>query len=142
MRDSAVVALGVAVTIFCPRDIAIVGGMAVGHFFLFCNVFRIRRKAELIWVAIFSLLAISTLAIRIPNWPITIGLSLTCAAALIAIEARHPSYHGIAWQYFNPKLPDWWRNQNQPNQTLEPTPTAVMPRAGARVTPASVVAHL
>ncbi len=31
---------------------------------------------------------------------------------------------------------------NQPNKALEPTITSVMPRAGARVTPAVLVAHL
>lgn len=36
----------------------------------------------------------------------------------------------------------YFRRENEANKAPEPTPTSVMPRAGARVTPAAVVAHL
>jgi len=65
------------------------------HFFLFCNVFRIRRRPELIWVSAFFLLSVATIRLGIPGWPATIDASLLAAAALIALEMRHPSYHGI-----------------------------------------------
>ena len=41
--------------------------------------------------------------------------------------------YGNRWDLLQPK---------QPNQSLEPTPASVTPRAGARVAPAAVVAHL
>jgi hypothetical protein len=43
---------------------------------------------------------------------------------------------------FNRALLSKIRKENKPNQALEPTPIAVTPRAGARVAPATGVAHL
>ena len=91
----------------------IAGGIAfvVGHFFLFCNIFRIRRGPELIWAALFTGLAAATILAETPGWPITFTVSLLATVVLIAIEMRHPSYHGIAWQRVNPDLPRYWREQ-------------------------------
>ena len=52
-----------------------------------------------------------------------------------------PECEGITIEYVD-LLRSESRKENGPNQTPEPTPTAVMPRAGARVTPASGAAHL
>lgn len=80
----------------------------VGHFFLFCNVVRMARGLELIWAAVFAILAGATIAGETPGWPIAIGSSLAVTAIVVVIELRKPSYHGIAWQQINPKLPEWW----------------------------------
>lgn len=113
VRDGVVLSAGSIGAFFCEHDAAIIIGMAVGHFFLFCNVFRVRTKLELIWTAIFSCLTASTLIFRQPIWPVTIGVSLTCATALIGMEMKSPSYHGIGWRKLNPKLPEWWEAQTK-----------------------------
>ena len=120
LLDGAILILGVVVAIVCPSDLAIIGGMAVGHFFLFCNVFRIRRKPELIWASTFVVLATGTLTLRVPGWPVTIGLLLGWAAILIALEMRDPSYHGIGWRLVNPKLPAWWRARQELSAPAKP----------------------
>lgn len=82
--------------------------VATFHFFLFCNVFRIRRRPELIWTAVFLLLSAATIRLGAPGWPATIAASVAVAAGLIAWETRHPSYHGIGWARLNPGLKEWW----------------------------------
>jgi hypothetical protein len=83
----------------------------VGHFFLFCDVFRISRGLELIWAAVFLTLTGLTLASGQPTWTTTAVLSLASTAILIGIELRKPSYHGIGWSRINPGLPRWWESQ-------------------------------
>ncbi len=78
------------------------------HFFCFCNVFRIPRTPEIIWAAAFIMLAIPTLTIGVPGWPITMSLSLIFSVMLIWRETRQPYYHGILWKRWNPELPQWW----------------------------------
>jgi hypothetical protein len=73
----------------------LVVGMAVGHFFLFCNVFRISRKPELIWATAFVILTAGTLTTNFPGWIETVVTSVLLAAILILREIKMPSYHGI-----------------------------------------------
>lgn len=109
--DLVILAVGLCAAVVAPRDLAIVVAMAVGHFFLFCNVFRMSRLPELIWAAVFLLLASQTLSFATPPWAVTVGVSTTLAGVLIALETRKPRYHGIAWQKLNPNLPEWSRAQ-------------------------------
>lgn len=84
----------------------------VGHFFLFCNVFRIARKPELIWAAVFTCLTASTISFGMPDWIVTFTLSFLVALVLIYLETKKPHYHGIGWQRLNPGLFEWWENRN------------------------------
>ncbi|MGY8641870.1 MAG: hypothetical protein ACKVJU_12350 [Verrucomicrobiales bacterium] len=91
----------------------------VGHFFLFCNVFRICRRSELIWAAAIVLLSIASTfinvttsrTIAIPSAVVVISVLL--AAYFIAFETRKPSYHGIFWKKWNPDLKSWWEEQSK-----------------------------
>jgi hypothetical protein len=86
-------------------------GMVVGHFFLFCNVFRISRMPELVWAAVFTVLTMGTLAVNFPGWTGTVSLSVLLAVLLIFQEMKRSSYHGVAWRRINPGLPAWWRSR-------------------------------
>jgi hypothetical protein len=86
-------------------------GFAVGHFFLFCNVFRVARPLELAWSTLFVALAGSTIITKQPGWPLTIGATFVATLLVIAEQLRKPSYHGIAWQRLNPRLLEWWKAQ-------------------------------
>lgn len=83
-------------------------GFVVGHFYLFCNVFRISRPLELIWAGCFALLAGGSILTEYPGWIVTIVASLIVTCIVITLEMRKLSYHGLGWQYINPKLNDWW----------------------------------
>lgn len=76
----------------------------VGHFFLFCNVFRISRGAELLWASVFVLLAGATLLTDGPGWGLTFVASALLAVVLVWREMRLPSYYGVAWRRMNPGL--------------------------------------
>lgn len=84
---------------------------SVGHFFLFCNVFRIRRSYELIWAAVFVFLCLINRWIGQPGWPAIFGVSAVLSGSLIARSTRLIDYHGILWKRFNPGLEDWWIRQ-------------------------------
>ena len=83
-------------------------GFAIGHFFLFCNVFRVARPLELTWAALFVVMAGSTIAVEQPGWAVTLGCSLVATLIVIVVQMRKPSYHGVAWKRINPELPRWW----------------------------------
>jgi hypothetical protein len=80
----------------------------VAHFFLFCNVVRMDRPLELIWAALFVLLASSTMLIDVPTWSHTFTVVLTVTAIFVAVQVLMPSYHGAFWRQINPNLPQWW----------------------------------
>jgi hypothetical protein len=80
----------------------------VGHFFLFCNVFRISRGLELTWAAVFIILTRFTIVTEQPAWATTVLLSLAVTVLVICLECRKPSYHGIGWSRINPNLRQWW----------------------------------
>lgn len=88
-------------------------GCVVGHFFLFCNVFRIARKPELIWAAVFIVLVGSTVLTELPGWTITFIVTFVFAVVLIYRETQKPSYHGIFWNKLNPGLREWWEKQKE-----------------------------
>lgn len=111
LLDGTILVAGVCALWFAPREMAVITGTAVGHFFLFCNVFRMSRKPELIWAGMFTLLSAATLLWGVPPWPATVAVSILLAAILIALEMKKPRYHGIGWQRLNPQLPDWWKAQ-------------------------------
>ena len=85
-------------------------GFVVGHFFLFCNVFRIARKPELFWASVFTVLSIATILSGKPGWIVTFTLSFAVAVVLICLEMRKPYYHGVGWRWINPGLPEWWKH--------------------------------
>ena len=68
-----------------------------------------------------------------PPWSAEIFVCGECTAAKEAWIRRHPHDY---WS-------DWWkRDIEEPNKAPEPTTLLVTPRAGARVAPSRVVAHL
>jgi hypothetical protein len=82
---------------------------AAGHFFLFCNVFRVRRSYELAWTAVFLVNAIAwTAAGRFP-WGLVTAVQAPFTIAAIALEMRSPAYHGILARRINPRLDEHLR---------------------------------
>jgi hypothetical protein len=114
------------------HGLAIGIGLAVGHFFLFCNVFRIRRTSELIWAGAFVALVASTVITGRPGWSETAAMAIGLSACLILLEMRLPSYHGIGWRRINPGLEAWWlvngRDRGAPESRMAKSgPTASEP---------------
>jgi hypothetical protein len=109
-RDKIVVAAGVLLTLAsAPFSTlaALIAASAVGHFFLFCNVFRIPRVPELLWAAAF-VAAIVAHEKGVLSLAAAIALYETWAAVLIIASMRRKDYHGVGWQRLNPDLRAWW----------------------------------
>ena len=83
--------------------------MALGHFFLFCNVFLVWRRWELLWAGFFIHNVAAHLALNDTHggsallWqsPVTLGVILW--------QIRSPWYHGIFAERLNPRLADFLR---------------------------------
>ena len=115
LRDVIVLLIGIIAAgglAFVAPPVSLVVGATVLHFFLFCNVFRIRRGPELIWAAAFLGLSLAAMHWGLA-WPIALLAGFGVAAVLIVNEFRHPSYHGVGWRRLNPSLPEWWSRRGR-----------------------------
>jgi phosphoglycerol transferase MdoB-like AlkP superfamily enzyme len=73
------------------------------HFFLFCNVFRIKRKPELIWSGFFVINSLVSFNIDEYPFALVCALQLVVTVILILHEIRQPYYHGVASRRLNSK---------------------------------------
>ena len=111
LRDVIVILVGIAAAFYLfgiEPWWSFVVVFVVAHFFLFCNVVRMARPFELIWAATFLALASATLLTEAPGWPVTTGVSLVMTVAVVVLQMRKASYHGLGWQRINPGLRAWW----------------------------------
>lgn len=95
--DGVAIAVCAAATYFSFPALGSVVWMfpfVLGHFFLFCNVFRIHRNLELIWAGCF-VLNYCVCAILEIDWRLVFAFQIPITTLLIAIEIRSPRYHGI-----------------------------------------------
>jgi hypothetical protein len=102
--DAAALAIGAAATALlwpvAPK-LAPVVPFALGHFFLFCNVFRIRREPELVWAAAFLANYGARAALGEVSWAGVCATQLPLTAFLLWRETRRPWYHGIFARRWN-----------------------------------------
>lgn len=68
---------------------------ALGHFFLFCNVFRVRRRYELAWTAFFLASFAAWRSSGAFSWPAVLATQTPATLLAIAAEVRSAEYHGI-----------------------------------------------
>jgi hypothetical protein len=86
--------------------------LSAGHFFLFCNVFRIVRRRELIWAGLFIL------NIGVWAWLDKLTLirvvlcQLPITAGLIIADMREPMYHGVCARRLNRRLDEYLEGRN------------------------------
>ncbi|HEY3360163.1 MAG TPA: hypothetical protein VGQ83_43325 [Polyangia bacterium] len=108
VRDAAILA-GAGLTALLARDLpgqpGILVLVVVGHFFLFCNVIRLRRRFELIWAAAFVTLAVAMSLTGRLRWPTVVLGVMPITAALIVAEVRSLRYHGV-WCRRPPRPPE------------------------------------
>ena len=65
-------------------------------FFLFCNVFRLTTKYELIWTVVFAIVTAISLHFFSENWVlITIGISSFVQFVEIVLHVRSDDYRGV-----------------------------------------------
>ena len=81
--------------------------IVVGHFFLFCNVFRIVRRRELIWSGVFLFNICLWIGFDDLTWPRVLLCQLPVTFGLVVANMRDPGYHGIFAKRLNPRLGDY-----------------------------------
>lgn len=74
--------------------------ITLGHFFLFCNVFRVVRRHELIWALLFVLNVSFWATAESFAWGPVILLQCPVTVAVIVAEIRSSRYHGIFCREF------------------------------------------
>lgn len=82
---------------------------ALGHFFLFCNIFRVRRSFELAWVAVFFANFGAWYMLGEFNWLGVIGVQTPVTLLAIGAEMRSPRYHGIFSRRINGRIEEYLR---------------------------------
>lgn len=103
--DAVVLVVGAVLITWLARlsgELALLAGFVIGHFFLFCNVFRIGRQPELVWAGAFVALAGLSLGLECLDLRVALGLALALSTGLILREMRLPRYHGVFWKRVNP----------------------------------------
>ncbi len=83
-------------------SVALLFPVTLGHFFLFCNVFRLRRSYELFWSILFLANIGFWLSRDELRWAEILALQTPLTIALILLEMRSPNYHGVFWARLNP----------------------------------------
>lgn len=81
--------------------------VVVAHFFLFCNVFRVRSNFELVWACTFLLNTGFWLRRAELNCLPVLAIQLPITACVLLAEMRSLRYHGIFAARINPGLADY-----------------------------------
>ncbi len=113
-RDAVVLVVGVGGAIAAASasvEFAVLAVVAVFHFFLFCNVFRVARSPELLWSGAF-LACVALRQLLGVSWLILGAVIVTATTLVIWRETLKESYHGILWRRWNPELPAWWARRH------------------------------
>jgi len=109
--DIVFIAAAVLATVFLRERLGVtVWGIpfAVGHFFLFCNVFRVRRAYELAWVAALFVNVAAWAAFGRFSWPLILATQAPITLIAIGLEMRSREYHGIGCRRINAAHLDEW----------------------------------
>jgi hypothetical protein len=85
--------------------------MALGHFFLFCNVFLVWRRLELVWAAVFVMLISGHLTCGHTDWLSAVMMQMPVTLTVLWLQLRSPWYHGIFARQINPRLDDFLANK-------------------------------
>lgn len=116
--DCVVIVLALGGTILLWQQTAglsLIGGLVVGHFFLFCNVFRIPRKPELVWGGLFLIICFVAYLLDAFS-PIMLSALIAPVTLVTLIYAiRLPTYHGIFAKRLNPRLDDYLTGKTEGN---------------------------
>lgn len=98
--DGLVLSLAVAVVVVFRGALGALAWMPVvvlGHFFLFCNVFRVRRSYELLWSAAFVVNLSAWWSAGSFAWGPVVLVQMPVTLACILLEIFSPRYHGVGW---------------------------------------------
>lgn len=79
-------------------EMALLLPIVLGHFFLFCNVFRIPRKPELLWGAVFVVNVVVWIGVDRFAWPSVLWTQSPVTLAVIVAGVLRRDYHGMGFR--------------------------------------------
>ena len=132
--DAAVLIVGTAATLIGRRhlgDLWPLPLLLLLHFFLFCNVFRVRRRWELMWAAVFVLNVLAwQVAVGRIFWAGVLLAQTPVTLAVISAQVSSGWYHGIGFARLPARFSEKWRGRHEQreSQAQEQVP---QPRAPA-----------
>ncbi len=113
-RDAAVIVVCTLATVWLWGRVGSLSLLLFGvlvPFFLFCNVFRVRTRYELIWASSFVLNAGTWQLADELSWQRLLGSQIVVTALVIGAELRSPSYYGVGHRWIHSRAGS--RNQNE-----------------------------
>jgi hypothetical protein len=103
-RDGLVTGIAITAVVWLWPRSALAGSLiavVVGHFLLFCNVFRVPTRLELAWSAVFLLNVLGSSLFEALIWPRYLFLQLPVTVVVLVMAMRLPGYHGVLWRRIN-----------------------------------------
>lgn len=102
---AAIVAVTVATIVAWPwlHALSLLAPITLFHFFLFCNVFRVRRELELFWAATFIVNVVIWFAVDQFNWWSVMACQLPVTLAVVMVAICSQRYHGIFYDKIRPE---------------------------------------
>jgi hypothetical protein len=79
------------------REVAILFPVVLGHFFLFCNIFRVRRKLELWWSAVFVVNVGVWLGVDQFTWLRVLLTQTPVTVLIVTMTVFGRDYHGVGY---------------------------------------------
>lgn len=77
--------------------------VVLGHFFLFCNIFRVPRQAELAWGGLFTVNVCLLFYFDLFLWWRAILFQSPATLLVITIAMLRRDYHGLGWSKIRPR---------------------------------------
>jgi hypothetical protein len=112
--DGVVLLLGTILTIWLRSEsfpLWWIVPMVLGHFFLFCNVFLVWRRLELMWATVLVIVISGHLAVGHTDWLSPVMMQTPVTLIVLWLQLRSPWYHGIFSRRINPRLDDFLANK-------------------------------
>ena len=98
LTDAAVLLIAIALTLWLRTNEIPLWWLPLAvltHFFLFCNVFLVWRKYELIWAFLFVLNTGIHIILGELDWLSPLVFQLPVTITIILLQIRSPHYRGI-----------------------------------------------
>jgi hypothetical protein len=103
--DACVILAGILAGAFAWRyfgSIAVLVPLTLGHFLLFCNLFRVGGERSLIWIAALFINVLARIYFGEFSWLSIILTQLPVTALLIIHTVLGRNYHGVGCEWINP----------------------------------------
>ena len=100
--DAIAILVGIGATALLWRpagQLALLPLVVLGHFFLFCNIFRIRRAGELTWAGCFIVNVGAWVMAGHFTWGRVLLAQIPLTLLLVVSELFSPRYHGAGYTW-------------------------------------------